>query len=159
MENALSPSAQKVQNALTAARFTNRVIEHNQTTRSAKEAAAAIGCRVEQIAKSLIFKTSRTHQALLVIASGPNRVNEAHLGELAGEAIEKADADFAQQATGFAIGGIPPLGHLAAIKTYIDEDLLKLQEIWAAAGNPNAVFRLTPQELLAMTRGEVISVK
>ncbi len=134
-------------------------MENAQTTRSAKEAAAVIGCSVEQIAKSLIFKTSTTHQPLLVIASGPNRVNEARLGELIGETIEKADADFAQQATGFAIGGIPPLGHPAPIKTYIDHDLLKLDEIWAAAGNPNAVFRLTPKELLAMTRGEVISIK
>jgi prolyl-tRNA editing enzyme YbaK/EbsC (Cys-tRNA(Pro) deacylase) len=159
MENALSHSAQRVQAALTAAGFPNRVVEHTQTTRSAKEAAAAIGCSVDQIAKSLIFKTSTTHQALLVIASGPNRVNEGRLGELAGEAIEKADADFAQQTTGFAIGGIPPLGHLMAIKTYIDQDLLKLNEIWAAAGNPNAVFRLTPLELLAMTHGEVISIK
>jgi prolyl-tRNA editing enzyme YbaK/EbsC (Cys-tRNA(Pro) deacylase) len=159
MDDSLSPSAQRVQNALTAAGFTNRVVEHAQTTRSAKEAATAIGCSVAQIAKSLIFKTRQTSQAILVIASGPNRVNEVRLQDLAGEAIEKADADFAQETTGFAIGGIPPLGHRSPIKTYIDEDLLKFAEIWAAAGNPNAVFRLTPHELMAMTGGEVVSIK
>ena len=159
MESSLSPSAQRVQAALAAGGYTNQVVEHTQTTRSAKEAAAAIGCTVAQIAKSLIFKTSQTHQPILVIASGPNRVNEARLGEWVGESIEKSDADFAQEASGFAIGGIPPVGHRAPIRTFIDEDLMNLGEIWAAAGNPNAVFRLTPQELLKMTGGQVIAVK
>ena len=159
MENSLSPSARRVQDALNSAGYTNQVIEHNQTTRSAKEAAAAIGCTVAQIAKSLIFKTSQTHQPILVIASGPNRVNEAHLGELIGEPIEKADADFALQTTGFAIGGIPPLGHRSAMRTFIDEDLTSWDQIWAAAGTPNAVFPLTPQELSRMTGGIVTSIK
>ena len=159
MENSLSPSARRVQDALNSAGYTNQVIEHNQTTRSAKEAAAAIGCTVAQIAKSLIFKTSQTHQPILVIASGPNRVNEAHLGELAGEPVEKADADFALQTTGFAIGGIPPLGHRSAMRTFIDEDLTSWDQIWAAAGTPNAVFPLTPQELFRMTGGIVTSIK
>ncbi len=159
MEHSLSPSAQKVQNALTAAGFSNRVVEHTQTTRSAKEAAAAIGCSMGQIAKSLIFKTGQTHRGVLVIASGLNRVNEARLSELVGEPIEKADADFAQETTSFAIGGIPPLGLSTVLLTFIDEDLMTFSEIWAAAGNPNAVFRLSPQELQQMTAGKVVSVK
>ena len=159
MDETLSPSAQRVQAVLSAAGYPNQVIEHTQTTRSAKEAAEAIGCTVSQIAKSLIFKTSLTHQPILVITSGSNRVNESHLGELTGEAIEKADADFAQEASGFSIGGIPPLGHRSPMRTFIDEDLLKFDQIWAAAGNPNAVFRLTPQDLLRMTGGQVIAVK
>ena len=159
MESSLSPSAQRVQAALTAAGYANRVIEHAQTTRSAKEAAAAIGCTVAQIAKSLIFKTSQTHLPILVIASGPNRVNEARLGELMQEPIERADADFVQSVTGFAIGGVPPIGHRTAMTTFIDEDLLPLAEIWAAGGTPNAVFKLTPAEMVAMTGGQVVIIK
>jgi len=155
----LSPSAQKVQDALKALGMHNPVVELPDTTRSAAEAAAAIGCKVAQIAKSLIFKTKNGQKPVLVIASGVNRVNEKKIAEYLGEPIERADADFVRQKTGFVIGGVPPLGHLEKLETFIDEDLLKLEEIWAAAGNPNAVFKLNPAELMQMTGGQVISIQ
>jgi Cys-tRNA(Pro) deacylase len=155
----LSPSAQKVQAALDALGFTNQVIEFSQTTRSAAEAAQAVGCQVAQIVKSLVFKRQKTEKPILVLVSGANRVNEKKLYELVGEPIEKPDADFVRQKTGFAIGGVAPVGHLAHLETLVDEDLLQFDALWAAAGNSNAVFKLTPQELVAMTKGKVTSIK
>ncbi len=154
----LSPSAARVQEALRRAGFSHQVMEHTQTTRSAQEAADAIGCTVAQIAKSLVFRGRETGQAILVIASGPNRVNEAAIAALVGEKIEKPDADFVRAQTGFAIGGVPPLGHTTPLMTFIDEDLMQHETIWAAAGTPNAVFPLAPTDLLRMTGGRVVSV-
>ena len=159
MSSELSSSAQKVQDALNSLGFSYRVVEMPNTTRSAAEAARAIGCRVEQIAKSLVFKTRQTQRAVLVIASGSNRVNEQRLAELVSEPVERADADFVRRQTGFTIGGVPPVGHLNPMETFIDEDLLQHEEIWAAAGNPTAVFRLSPQDLQSMTGGRVVSIK
>lgn len=158
MPDKLSPSAQKVQDALKALGFANVVIEHEQTTRSAKEAAQAIGCAVGQIVKSLIFVTKDSRKPVLILVSGPNRVNEARMGELLGESLERATPDFAQEVSGYAIGGVPPLGHRSSLLTFIDQDLLQYAEIWAAAGTPHAVFKLTPQEMLRMTGGQAISV-
>lgn len=155
----LSPSAQKVQDTLKALGFSYQVIELPQTTRSAAEAAQAIGCRVEQIAKSLIFKGKHSQRPILIIASGPNRVNEARMSAYLSEPIERADADFVRQRTGFVIGGVPPVGHLEPLATFIDEDLLQYDEIWAAAGHPHAVFRLTPADLVKMTGGRVVAIK
>ena len=155
----LSASAQKVQQALNAFGLPLQVLELPASTRSVVEAAQAIGCRVEQIAKSLIFRSSQSGRPVLVIASGPNRVNEKKIGELLGEPIGKADADFVRQRTGFAIGGVPPVGNAEPLETFIDEDLLKLDEIWAAAGTPNAVFRLTPLDLVHITSGKVAAIK
>ncbi len=159
MSEPLSASAQKVQTALDALGFTLQVVQLPQTTRTSAEAAQAVGCEVGQIAKSLIFKTKRSHKPILVIASGANRVNEKKIGELVGEPIEKPDADFVREKTGFVIGGIPPVGHEEKLDVYIDEDLLHYTEIWAAAGNPNAVFRLTPADLVRMTGGRVAATK
>jgi Cys-tRNA(Pro) deacylase len=155
----LSHNAKKVQEALDDFQIQLEVVELPESTRSAVEAANAIGCRVEQIAKSLIFKTKETNRPILVIASGVNRVNEKKLGEIVGESVSKADAAFVRAETGFVIGGIPPVGHSRPLAAYIDETLLKFDEIWAAAGTPNAVFRLTPEDLLRITSGEVISVE
>jgi prolyl-tRNA editing enzyme YbaK/EbsC (Cys-tRNA(Pro) deacylase) len=155
----LSSSAEKVQMALQALGFSGEVLELPNTTRSAAEAAVAIGCDVAQIAKSLVFRKTQSDRPLLVIASGVNRVNEKAISQRVGEKIAKADAEFVRQQTGFAIGGIPPVGHTNPIETLIDEDLLQYSEIWAAAGNPNAVFRLTPENLRQLTQGQVISVK
>lgn len=155
----LSASAARVQRALNTCGFSNSVIELTATTRSAQEAADAIGCQVAQIAKSLIFKGQKSEKAILVIASGVNRVDEKKVSAIIGESIEKADADFAREQTGYAIGGIPPLGHDQPVRTLIDQDLMTYPEIWAAAGTPNAVFKLTGAELLAMTNGEVNSIK
>lgn len=155
----LSASAQRVQNAIHSLGLKNRIIEHEQTTRSAKEAAAAIGCEVAQIAKSLVFRARGSGQAVLVITSGTNRVNEALVGEQIGDVLEKAEADFVLAQTGYAIGGVPPLGHRHPILTLIDNDLLQYGEIWAAGGTPNAVFMVSPEELLQMTGGKPVSVK
>lgn len=159
MSEKLSLSAKKIQEALEAHGVACQVVEMKETTRSAMEAADAVGCQVGQIAKSLIFKGKQTHQPILVIASGPNRVNEKKVGQLVSEPLIKADADFVREQTGFSIGGVPPLGHRRALTTFIDADLLKYAEIWAAAGTPNAVFKLTPDELKKITKGQVISVK
>ena len=155
----LSSSAQRVQDVLRTLGFQHEVMELPQTTRSAAEAAEAVGCQVGQIAKSLVFRGKQSGKPLLVVASGANRVNEKRMAELLGEPIERATPDFVRERTGFAIGGIPPVGHAEPIETYLDEDLLQFSEIWAAAGNPNAVFKLAPSDLLAMTGGRVAPVK
>ena len=159
MTKPLSPSAQKVQDALLARGFANRVIEHDATTRSSAEAAAAVGCTVAQIAKSIVFRAKGSGRPILVVASGPNRVNEKAIEAQLGEKLGKADADFVRARTGFVIGGVPPLGHGEPLETFIDEELMRFTEIWAAAGTPNAVFRLTPEELKRMTGGRVVSIK
>lgn len=159
MAESLSPSAQKVQDVLTAQGYACQVQELPQTTRSAAEAAQAIGCTVAQIAKSLIFKTRQSQKPILVIASGVNRVNEKKFAALIGEALERPDADFVRLHTGFAIGGVPPIAHAEKLDTYIDEDLQQYAAIWAAAGTPFAVFQLTPADLIKMTDGKVMSVK
>jgi len=147
-----------VQEALAALGLPCQVVELPASTRTAQEAAQAIGCSVAQIVKSLIFRGSRTGKPILVLASGVKRVDEKKLGELAGEPVGKADADFVRQQTGFAIGGVPPVGHAAPIETYIDADLLQHEEIWAAAGTPRAVFRLKPQDLPKMSQGSLASI-
>jgi prolyl-tRNA editing enzyme YbaK/EbsC (Cys-tRNA(Pro) deacylase) len=158
MSTSLSASAQKVQDALVALGVSCRVVELPASTRTAQEAASAVGCTVGQIVKSLVFRATQTGKPLLVIASGANRVNEARLAELAGEPVGKADAAFVRAHTGFAIGGVAPLGHPAPIETYIDADLLQYAEIWAAAGTPNAVFALTPADLQMITGGRVVAI-
>jgi prolyl-tRNA editing enzyme YbaK/EbsC (Cys-tRNA(Pro) deacylase) len=154
----LSQSALKVQKALNAIGLQLEVIELPASTRTSQEAAQAIGCKVGQIAKSIIFQALTSHRPVMVIASGPNRVNEKVIQELIGEAIGKADADFVRQRTGFVIGGVPPVGHTEHIETFIDQDLLQYSEIWAAAGTPHAVFRLTPDDLQRITGGMLVKV-
>jgi prolyl-tRNA editing enzyme YbaK/EbsC (Cys-tRNA(Pro) deacylase) len=151
----LKPSAQRVQDALSARGLELPVMELEVTARSAAEAAAAVGCQVGQIAKSLVFRGAGSGRAVLVIASGANRVDLAKVEALVGEALGKADADFVRAETGFAIGGIPPVGHDRPLTTVIDEDLLRFEQIWAAAGHPNAVFALTPAQLVELTGGRV----
>jgi prolyl-tRNA editing enzyme YbaK/EbsC (Cys-tRNA(Pro) deacylase) len=158
MATSLKPSAQKVQDALAARGFTNQVVELPDSTRTSAEAAAAVGCATAQIAKSLVFRGKQSGAAILVIASGGNRVDEKKLKALAGENIGKPDADFVRAQTGFVIGGVPPIGHAQPLRTFVDQDLWRYAEIWAAAGHPNAVFPLTPDELAAMTGGQVVDV-
>ena len=155
----LSSSAQKVQEVLKVLGLELQVVELQETTRTSADAARAVGCEVGQIAKSLVFRGQRTQRPILVIASGSNRVNEKSVGELISEPLGKADADFVRQKTGFVIGGVPPVGHAEKLEVFIDEDLLRYSEIWAAAGTPNAVFRLTPSDLVRMTEGRVIGIK
>ena len=158
MTETLKTSARKVQAALDAAGLNCEVVEMPKTTRTAREAAEAAGCTVGQIVKSLVFKGSRTQKAYLVVASGVNRVNERLLADMVSEPVEMPDAEFVREKTGFAIGGVPPLGHEEPLETYIDQDLLRHEEIWAAAGTPNAIFKLTPSDLQAITGGRVIKV-
>ncbi len=158
MTNPLSPSALRVQQALQAQGFDLQVLELPDSTRTAMDAAQAVGCQVGQIVKSLIFKAKRSGRPVLVVASGANRVNERIIEELIAEPLGKADADFVRQHTGFAIGGVPPVGHLETLLTFIDQDLLQYSEIWAAAGTPNAVFRLSPADLARMTGGKVVRI-
>lgn len=155
----LRPSADRVRRALRDLGHEAEVVEFPETTRTAAEAAAAIGCSVGQIAKSLIFRAVPSDRPVLVIASGANRVNEKAVAAALGERIERADAAFVRAKTGFAIGGVPPVGHAEPPVTFIDEDLRRFDEIWAAAGTPFAVFRLTPAELEALTGGTVIVVR
>jgi prolyl-tRNA editing enzyme YbaK/EbsC (Cys-tRNA(Pro) deacylase) len=160
MTDPLGPSAQKVQDTLTALGFgTRQVVELPDSTRTSAEAAAAIGCTVAQIAKSVIFKGQNSGQPILVIASGVNRVNTQRLAALIGEPLDKPDADFVREKTGFVIGGVPPVGHSQPITTFVDQDLRQYDEIWAAAGTPRAVFKLTPADLEKMTGGRVIDIK
>ena len=159
MEDNLHPSAYKVQQAVLDLGFNFRIVEFSETTRTSADAAAAIGCTVGQIAKTLVFQAVDSKDPILIIASGSNRVNEKTIQSILGEAIKKADAEFVRTSTGFAIGGVPPICHPSPITTFIDQDLLTYSEIWAAAGTPNAVFPLTPDELIKMTGGKVISIK
>lgn len=154
----LSKSAQSVQGALTKKGLSLNVVEFPASTRTAQDAANAIGCQVAQIVKSLIFRTQQTQRPILVLASGINRVNEKMIEKHVGEKIEKADADFARQTTGFAIGGIPPVGHTQIIETFIDEDLLSLNVLWAAAGTPNAVFNIKATDIQSLTNGKIIPI-
>jgi prolyl-tRNA editing enzyme YbaK/EbsC (Cys-tRNA(Pro) deacylase) len=158
MSASLPEAAQRVQAALQAAGLDASVVELPASTRTAQEAAAAIGCRVEQIAKSLVFRGRESGQPLLVIASGSNRVDERRVGARFGQEIERADPDFVRSSTGYAIGGVPPVAHRAPIVTLIDADLLPLPVVWAAAGTPHAVFSVTPADLVAATGGEVVDV-
>jgi prolyl-tRNA editing enzyme YbaK/EbsC (Cys-tRNA(Pro) deacylase) len=154
----LSQSALKVQKALDDIGLQLEVMELPASTRTSQEAAQAVGCQVGQIAKSIIFQALASHRPVMVIASGPNRVNEKVIELLIGEAIGKADADFVRQRTGFVIGGVPPLGHTEHIETFIDQDLMQYSEIWAAAGTPHAIFRLTPADLQRITGGMLINI-
>jgi prolyl-tRNA editing enzyme YbaK/EbsC (Cys-tRNA(Pro) deacylase) len=148
-----------VQSALDAAGIEARIIELSASARTAAEAAAAVGCSVAQIAKSLVFRGAESGDAILVIASGTNRVNEKKIAEHAGEAIAKADADFVRERTGYAIGGIPPAGHASPLRTFIDRDLLQYDRIWAAAGTPHAVMELTPAQLTNLVPAPVVEIQ
>lgn len=149
---ATSPSARRVQ-AVLGPRFT--VLEFGSSTRTAADAAAAIGCSVAQIAKSLVFRTAASNRPVLVVACGANRVDEEQIARLVEEPVARAGAEFVREATGFSIGGVPPVGHKTQPIVLIDEALAGFAEIWAAAGTPNAVFKLTPADLVALTGGRV----
>ncbi|MBV6395457.1 MAG: Cys-tRNA(Pro)/Cys-tRNA(Cys) deacylase YbaK [Anaerolineales bacterium] len=155
----LSPSAQKIQNLLNELGYDYVVIEHAESTRTAQEAAERAGCELGQIVKSLIFKGGESGKPILVLTSGANRVDEKRISGYAGEPIVRADADFVRAATGFAIGGVPPIGHAQNMETYLDEDFLQYQTIWAAAGTPNAIFELKTGDLQTMTNGKTARVK
>jgi prolyl-tRNA editing enzyme YbaK/EbsC (Cys-tRNA(Pro) deacylase) len=151
------PTVARVQAALRTGGHTGEVIELAESTRTATEAAAACGVAVGQIVKSLVFLADG--EPVLVLASGANQVDERRVQALTGKPIRRADAETVRAATGFAIGGVPPVGHARTLPVLIDRDLLGYAELIAAAGTPRAVFRLTPDELCRMTGGRVEDVK
>ena len=159
MSTTLSSSAQKIQNLLHSLGYDYTVIEHADSTRTAQEAADRAGCELGQIVKSMIFMGQQTGKPILVLTSGANRVDEKRISEYAGESIGRAQADFVRSVTGFAIGGVPPIGHVQKMETYIDEDFLAYETVWAAAGTPNAIFELQNEALQKMTGGKVVRVK
>lgn len=151
-------SMDRVQAALEAAGHDINLLEMPTSTRTAQEAADSIGCEVAQIVKSLIFRGKTSGEAVLVLASGVNHVDTALVSVLIGEEIGRADADFVRAKTGFAIGGVAPVGHLSRPVTIIDQNLLQFGTVWAAAGKPNAVFPINPAELENLTGGTVAKV-
>lgn len=136
-----------------------RVVEFDDSTRTAADAAAAIGCEVARIAKSIIFRAAGSGRAVLVIASGVNRVDEKRIAALLGEKIGRADADFIRERTGFTIGGVPPVGHATPSVAFIDRDLANYPTLWAAGGTPNAVFEVGFEELVSMADGTIADVR
>ena len=154
----LKGSAKRVQEVLEGRGLALVVKQFPEGTRTAEDAAAAIGCRVEQIAKSLVFRGATSNRPVLIVASGGNRVDENKVAALLDEELARADAAFVREATGFAIGGVAPVGHRTPPVVYLDEDLKRFGEIWAAAGTPSAVFRLTPDELQDLTGAEYVAV-
>lgn len=151
------PSARRVQDALRALGSDAEVIELSESTRTATDAARAVGTTVAQIVKSLIFKAGE--EPVLVLVSGVNRVSMGKLQSLVGAPVSKADGEWVRRVTGFAIGGVPPIGHPRPMRTFLDEDLLQFREVWAAGGTPNAVFRISPEELIRLTRATIADVK
>jgi prolyl-tRNA editing enzyme YbaK/EbsC (Cys-tRNA(Pro) deacylase) len=133
-----------------------RLTEFAESTATATDAAAAIGTTVGRIVKSLVFMAG--DEAVLVLASGPNRVDLVRLAAVVGQPITRASADQVRQHTGFAIGGVPPLGHTQPLTTYVDRELLQYDEVWAAAGTPNSVFPIAPHDLVRLTNGRVTDV-
>jgi prolyl-tRNA editing enzyme YbaK/EbsC (Cys-tRNA(Pro) deacylase) len=151
-----SPAVERVRRALEAAGITAEIVELPGAARTAKLAAEFLGCEVAQIANSLVFRGATTNQALLVMSSGAKRVDLKKLERVAGEPIAKADAEFVRAATGFAIGGVAPVGHTGDLRRFVEVSLASHADIWAAGGHPNTVFRLGYADLLRITGGEAV---
>lgn len=139
----ISKRAQQFQDWLIENGFDLTVLELPDSTRSADDAARTLGCSKAQIIKSLVFRTDESRKPVLVLASGPNRVDEEKIARLSGSPVSKATPDFVKHVTGYSIGGVPPIGHPERLTTFVDEDLLKHDETWAAAGTPKAVFKIS----------------
>lgn len=155
----LSKSAQRVQEYLSRQDGTYEVRELSSSTRTAQDAADSVGCEVGQIAKSLVFAEAGTGELVLVIASGANRVDVGKIEASEALRLRRADGNAVKKATGFAIGGIPPVGHDRPLTTLLDRDLKRYETIWAAAGTPHAVFRLTPEKLERLTGGRWLDLR
>lgn len=149
----MKASVQRVADALAALGIQSEITEFAESTRTAEQAAAAVNAVVGQIVKSLVFLAGE--RPVLALVSGANRVDTQRLAAIAGGLITRADADLVRQATGYSIGGVPPIGHTASLATYLDRDLLQYKQVWAAAGTPNAVFPIAPDELQRITGAAV----
>lgn len=154
----LKPAPRRVQEAADQLGLPVRVVEMAQSTRTAEEAAAACGCGVGQIIKSLVFRGKQSGKPVLLLVSGSNRVDQKGVAGTIGEPLDRPDATFVREVTGFAIGGIPPFGHAEALPTWIDRDLLQYPTVWAAAGSPEAVFEVDPRKLAEAIGATVIGV-
>lgn len=144
----LKPAASRFRERATAAGLDIEIRQMAETTRTAEDAASACGCSVGQIVKSLVFQGAETGDPYLLLVSGTNRVDQKGVAAHIGETLNRPDAKFVREVTGYAIGGIPPLGHDTTIKTYVDPDLLAYDIVWAAAGTPEAVFCVAPGHLM-----------
>jgi Cys-tRNA(Pro) deacylase len=147
-------SAQKVADAAEALGLNIEIVTFEQSTRTAEEAAAAIGCEVAQIVKSLVFTAAG--KPVIALVSGSNQLDTGKLAALLGvgkKKVKRADAELVKAATGYSIGGVPPFGHVSALPVYVDQKLMRFEVIWAAAGTPNTVFAIAPDELLRVSRG------
>ncbi len=153
-----SPSVERVRRALAAAGLEREIVELPGAAHTAKAAAQFLGCELGQIANSLIFRGAASDGAILVMSSGARRVDTARLAALVGEPIARADADFVREKTGFAIGGVAPVGHAGETLRFVEASLAAYAEIWAAAGHPNTIFRLTFDELMRITAGRRVEV-
>lgn len=151
MKPARHPTALRTAQLLADAGVDARLVEFEMPTRTSAEAAAAIGCTVAEIAKSIVFRGQISGRAIVVVASGDNRVSEAKVAEWADEPLARANADFVREATGYAIGGVAPVGHAQAVKLVLDQDLKRFATLWAAAGTPFSVFPLSPEQLERLT--------
>jgi prolyl-tRNA editing enzyme YbaK/EbsC (Cys-tRNA(Pro) deacylase) len=140
-----------VQAALHELGLDAEVVELADSTRTAPEAAAAVGCELGAIVKSLVFRGARSGEPVLALVSGDRRADEARLADALGEPVERADADWVRQVTGYAIGGVPPIGHPAPVRTLMDGGLERFDVVWAAAGTPRTVFPIAPGELARVT--------
>jgi prolyl-tRNA editing enzyme YbaK/EbsC (Cys-tRNA(Pro) deacylase) len=157
-EESLSASARKVQEAARAAGLAVTVVERAESTRTAEEAAAACGCAVGQIIKSLVFRGATSGKPYLMLVSGSNRLNETGVAGVLGESLTRPDAAYVREVTGYAIGGIPPIGHASPMQVFIDEDLLRYDVVWAAAGTPRAVFAVAPGALADAVGAKIVKV-
>lgn len=156
----LQPSALRVADAAAALGLAIDIVNFEEPTRTAEQAAAAIGCAVAQIVKSLVFVAGDT--PVMALVSGANQLDVRKLAALAGvgrKRVQRADADTVRAATGYAIGGVPPFGHATELTVYIDEDLTRFEVIWAAAGTPNTVFPISPDDLVRLSRGRIADLK
>jgi prolyl-tRNA editing enzyme YbaK/EbsC (Cys-tRNA(Pro) deacylase) len=154
----LSRSSRRVRDALLALDLPADIHRLADSTRTAPEAAAAVGCELGAIVKSLVMRGTASGDPVLALVSGANRADEARLAEAFGEPIERPDAAYVREVTGYSIGGIPPVGHPAPLRTLLDEDLLRYETVWAAAGHPHAVFPIAPAVLAQKTGATVTRV-
>lgn len=145
-----SSSRQRVEQALRVLGMPADVVEFGVSTRTSAEAAAAIGCEVAQIAKSIVFRGKQSDRCIVVIASGADRIDEKKLRAEVGEGVARAAADFVRDRTGFAIGGVAPVGHVGEVSVLVERSLLELDPVWAAAGTPNACVRLSAADLFRL---------
>ncbi|WP_226780798.1 YbaK/EbsC family protein [Oceaniglobus trochenteri] len=151
----MSKSMKRVRAALEAAGVASEIVEMAAETRTAQQAAEAAGCEIDQIAKSIVFRDEASGRAVLFLTAGGNRVDDAKASALVGAPLGKADAALIRAQTGFAIGGVSPVGHLTAIRAFLDPRLSDFPVIWAAAGTPRHIFSISPQDLLRLTQAQV----